>query len=59
MERILGALALVVLVAIPFWFSRRKKMKCIEDWSNDRETVPQGGITSDVSATISGDGGHH
>ena len=59
MERIFGALALVALVAVPFWFSRRKKMKLTEDWNNERETVPQGGITADVSATISGDGGHH
>jgi FtsZ-interacting cell division protein ZipA len=59
MERIFGALALVVLVAVPFWFSRRKKMKRTEDWNNERETVAQGGITADVSATISGDGGHH
>ena len=59
MERILGALALLALVAIPFWFSRRKKMKRVEDWNNQRENVPLGGITTDVSATISSDGGHH
>ncbi len=59
MERILAALVLIALVAVPFWFSRRKKMKRSEDWNNEHDPVPKGGIGADTSATISGDGGHH
>jgi hypothetical protein len=58
MERIWGMLALAALVAVPFWFSRRKKMKRSEDWNNERDSVP-GGIGSDTIEPISGDGGHH
>ena len=59
MERVWAALALIALVAVPFWFSRRKKMKRVEDWNNENTSVPPGGIGSDTSATISNDGGHH
>ena len=59
MERVFGALALNALVGVPFWLSRRKKMNRIEDWNNENSSVPLGGISSDTSATISNDGGHH
>ncbi len=58
MVQIFGALALIALIAVPFWFSRRKKMNRVEDWSNDRE--PDSNVTNiDTNTTISGDGGHH
>ena len=58
MERIFGALALIALVGIPFWFSKHTKMKRIEDWNNERDPTPGGVTNSDTSATISSDGGH-
>jgi hypothetical protein len=58
MDRIFGALVLLALVAIPFWFWRRKKAIRSEDWNNQRESV-HGGIGSDAIAPISGDGGNH
>ena len=58
MERVFGALALIALVAIPFLFSRRKKMKRLEDWDNNRENINLN-VSEDISTHNSVDGGHH
>ncbi len=63
MERILGALMLIALVGVPFWFSRRKKMHLVENWNNERKTpyVGQGAATNpDISSgNAHTDGSHH
>jgi FtsZ-interacting cell division protein ZipA len=60
MERFFGAIALIALVGVPFWLSRRKKKDRVESWGDENSPYINGGeIKSDDISSHSGDSGHH
>ena len=50
MERIYGALALIALVAVPFWFSKRKNSARRYPWDPSHDTGPTVGGGPDTEA---------